>query len=153
MLDIIPLPRLRVSTLDHSNDRKESIESIDDHINPRFTQEVDDDDEENEVVWVLHGLDANQFSVNAQYLITSAGHVIPAMVVDAVEKTNDLSTLSKSVRQLLYKARETNDATYLIRAYIVESNFYQILNRKLTRQTLGSSDGMTLEGQLQSMME
>ena len=96
-----------MSTLDHSNDRKESIESIDDHINPRFTQEVDDDEEEEEteVVWVLHGIDASQFSVNAQYLITSAGHVIPAMVVDAVEKTNDLSTISNRAVQMIRKSQ------------------------------------------------
>lgn len=139
-----------IRTLDDPINRNESIESIDDHINPRFNQEVDDD--KAEVVWVLHGLDASQFSLSAQYLITSASQVLPSMVVDAVEKTNDLSTISKSVWQLLYKARETNDATYLIRAYTAESNFYKILNRKLARQTLANPDGMTVEGQLQSMM-
>ena len=128
---------------------EEPHESIDAHINPRFSQ---DSDEVKELEWVLHGLNADQFSISNQSLVMSAGQVTPTMVVDAVEKTNDLSTVSKTVWKLLYQAKETNDATYLIRAYTAESNFYRILNRKLARQTLENPDDMTTGRQMASMM-
>lgn len=135
-----------VRTLEY---QQEPHQSIDDHVNPRFSQELDDDEE---IEWVLHDLDANQFSVSSQSLVMSAATVTPTMVVNAIEKTNDLSTISKSVWKLLYQAKETDDATYLIRAYTAESNFYKILNRKLARQKLRNPDGMTIDTQMTSMV-
>jgi hypothetical protein len=53
---------------------------------------------------------------------------------------------------MLDKARKTGDATYLIRAYTAEINFYKILNRKLARQSLGNATGMDIVEQMQAMM-
>jgi hypothetical protein len=132
---------------DAQND--ESDDPIDNFINPRFNQDFD---EQEELEWILNDLDANQFCLNNQKLLMSANQVTLAMVVDAMEKTDDLKHVTKIVWNLLNKAKKTGDATYLIRAYTAESNFYKILNRRLARQDLGNPTNMTLEGQIQSMM-
>ncbi len=87
-----------------------------------------------------------------QTLLLSAAQVTPAMVVDAMEKMDDFKYLTKGIRDLLNKAKTSGDATYLIRAYTAQSNFYKILNRKLARQNLGNPTNVTMEEQLQSMM-
>jgi len=132
-----------------SNNRDESVDPIDNCIYSRFNQGFDDQEE---LEWILNDFDANQFCINNQTLLMSANQVTPAMVVDAMEKTDDLKDVTKIVWDLLNKAKKTGDATYLIRAYTAESNFYKILNRRLARQNLGNPTSMTLEDQLQSMM-
>ncbi len=120
-----------------------------DRINPRFDQNVGDREE---FEWILNEMDAVQFSVRNQSLIMSIGPLTPAMVVDAMEKSGDLKHLPKKVWKLLNMGRKTGDATYLIRAYTAESDFYKILNKKLARQTLGNPMGQSLEDQLQTTM-
>jgi hypothetical protein len=132
-----------------SNNRDESVDPIDNFINPRFNQDFNDQEE---LEWILNDLDANQFCLNNQTLLMSASQVTSAMVVDAIVKTDDLKHVTKVIWDLLNKAKTSEDATYLIRAYTAESNFYKILNRRLARQSLGNPTNMTLEQQLQSMM-
>jgi hypothetical protein len=121
----------------------------DNRINPRFDQNCDDREE---FEWILNDMDATQFSLNIQSMLMSIGQITPAMVIDAIEKTGDLKDLPKAVWNLLDMARKTGDATYLIRAYTAESDFYKVLNKKLARQNLGNSTDQTLEDQLQTTM-
>lgn len=131
------------------DNRHEPIETTNDYMNPRLYQDLYDREE---LDWVLNDFDAQQFCINSQNLLMSANQVTPGIVVDAIEKTNDLKNVTKHVWNLLDNARKTGDATYLIKAYTAESDFYKILNRKLARQNLGNPTNMTLEEQLQTMM-
>jgi hypothetical protein len=132
-----------------SDDRDESVEYTDNQINPRFNQDLDDREE---LEWILNDMDANQFCINNQNLLSSATKVTPAMVVDAMEKAGDLKNMTKTIWNLLNSARQTGDATYLIRAYTAESSFYKLLNRRLARQSLGNPNDITLEDQIQTIM-
>ncbi|UJR11552.1 hypothetical protein I4U23_015732 [Adineta vaga] len=108
-------------------------------INPRFYQDPLDHEE---LDWILTGMNASQFCINHQSLVAPSTQVTPAMVVDAMEKSDDLAHIAPKVRKLLNKAKSTGDATYLVQAYTVESKFYKILNRNLARQSLGNPTDM-----------
>jgi len=131
-----------------SDNQNEPVEWIDNRINPRFNQDLDDREE---LEWILNSIDANQFCINNQVLLMSASQVTPAMVVDTMEKAGELKNLTNVVLNMLNNARKTGDATYLIRAYTAESNFYKVLNRRLARHSLGNSMDINLEEQLKTM--
>ncbi|CAF1011194.1 unnamed protein product [Adineta steineri] len=117
--------------------------------NPRFHQNPLDREE---LDWILFDLDANQFCVNNQSLLMSASQVTPAVVVDAIEKSDDFRNVTPEVWKLLNKAKGTGDATYLVQAYTVESHFYKILNRKLARQSLSNPMSMDIVAQMQATL-
>jgi len=131
------------------DNQDEPVEWTGDHINPRFNQDLYDREE---LEWILNDMDANQFCINNQALFMSANQITPEMVVNAMEKADDLKSVTKTVWNLLNNARKTGDATYLIRAYTAESDFYKILNRRLARQTLGNPTNLNFEEQIQTMM-
>jgi hypothetical protein len=143
--------RLSSEQDDHQQrtDASKIVVSTHNQVNPRFNQTLADGEE---LDWILNGMDANQFCAHNQTLVMSANQVTPAIVVDAMEKADDLRNVAAEVWELLHKGKTTGDATYLIQAYTVESTFYKILNRRLARQTLGNPMGMDIMAQMQTLL-
>ncbi|CAF1685174.1 unnamed protein product [Rotaria magnacalcarata] len=105
-----------------------------------------------ELKWILRDLEAQQFCMMLQQEIFSLGPMAIQEAVDAMKKDKELQILNQHIWDLFEKAKETGDASYFIRAYTAESDFYKILNRTLAKQELDNSDDMDAEEQLQAMM-
>ena len=136
----------------YSNEIKQSdefITTVENLINPRFSENMIEQDE---IEWTLIGLNALQFSTNNQLLLGSIGQVTPSMVVHAMKNSSNLKNLPDTIWNLLDRAEKTQDATFLIRAYTAESCLYKTLNESLARQSLGNTLGINFIDQLQSIM-
>ncbi|CAF3525274.1 unnamed protein product [Rotaria socialis] len=116
--------------------------------NPRLCAKPNDE----ELKWILRDFEAQQFCMMLQQEIFSLGPMAIQEAVDAMKKDKELQIVNQHIWDLFEKAKETGDASYFIRAYTAESDFYKILNRTLAKQELDNSDDMDAEEQLQAMM-
>ncbi|CAF2529376.1 unnamed protein product [Rotaria sp. Silwood2] len=116
--------------------------------NPRLSANLNSE----EIQWILKDLNAQQYCMMIQQEFLSLGPMAIKEAIDAMKKEQDLQTLSSDVWWLLEEAAKTGDASYFIRAYTVESDFYKILNCKLAQQDLKTTDGLEAEEQLQFLM-
>ena len=116
--------------------------------NPRLSASPTDD----EIRWVLFGVDAQRFCTVVQKEICCTGPTVIQDALEAMKKTDDLVDLPKTIWALLETATRKDDATYFIRAYTAESTFYRILNRTLAKCRSEDTSNMDQEQQLMLLM-
>ncbi|CAF3570966.1 unnamed protein product [Rotaria sp. Silwood1] len=117
-------------------------------LNPRLSANLNSE----EIQWILQDLDAQQYCMMIQQELLSIGPMAIQEAVNAMRKSQDLQILNQDIWLLLEQAVKTNDASYFIRAYTAESEFYKILNRKLAQQDLTSTKDLDAEEQMQLLM-
>ena len=84
--------------------------------------------------WNLFGMDAFNLSSIIQRELHAIGPTAIQIALNAMKEAVELQNLPQEIWNLLEKANEMNDPTYFILVYTYESDFYEILNRKLAQR-------------------
>jgi hypothetical protein len=120
----------------------------------RFVGNYSNKEEDEGIEWSQSSLSATQFFMEYESGLSYTGQWDINQTVEALRKAPELETIPdmEIVWDLFEKAREKNDAKYLIQAYTVESKFYKILNQKLAQRRLRKCVVKNKNHQIQNSM-
>ena len=133
---------------------KKLFERLTNENSSRFVGNDSSKEADDEIEWSQNTLSATQFFMEYESNLSYIGQWDINQTFEVLRRAPELENIPGMdiVWDLFEKARENNDAKYLIQAYTVESKFYKILNQKLAQKRSKKSVFNNKNPQIQNSM-